>query len=199
MSSAAPTAPVPGRSGKASGPPGLVVRECPGERSASVVACRGQAQRLSDVALASFGVALPATARFTQGRGVTFIWTGPAQWLVEAAPGTEDIEALLAGPFGGLAAISEQSDSRVVLEVTGPRVRDVLAKGLAIDLHPDAFRTGDVAVTAIAHVGVHVRQTSDAPCYRLAVVRSFFGSFWHWLTASAAEFGCEVQPPGSGV
>jgi sarcosine oxidase subunit gamma len=189
---------VPGRTGKAGGPPGLIVRECPGQRSASLVARRGQAQRVSEAALAAFGVALPTTPRAVHGRSLTFAWAGPAQWLVDAPAGAEDIEVLLAGPFGALAAICEQSDSRVVVEVAGPRVRDVLAKGLPIDLHPEQFRSGDVALTAIAHVGVQLRQLSDAPSYRLAVVRSYFGSFWHWLASSAAEYGCEVLPPGAG-
>jgi methylglutamate dehydrogenase subunit D len=30
-----------------------------------------------------------------------------------------------------------------VLRITSPRVRDALAKGVAIDLHPRAFRPGD--------------------------------------------------------
>ena len=36
----------------------------------------------------------------------------------------------------GVAAVSDQSDARLVLRVSGPRVRDVLAKGVPVDLHP---------------------------------------------------------------
>ena len=82
-----------------------------------------------------------------------------------------------------------------MLELSGPRVRDVLAKGVPLDLHPVRFRDGDVALTAVAHVAVHLRQVSDAPAYRLSVPRSYFGAFWHWLASSAAEFGCEVAAP----
>lgn len=187
----------PGRSGRAAGPPGLVVRECGGERSASLVARRGAARRVSEAALAAFGVSLPATPRAVVAHGVTFLWAGPAQWIVEAAAADQEIEDFLGSAFSGLASICEQSDSRIVLEVAGPRVREVLAKGLPIDLHPEHFRTGDVALTAVAHVGVHLRQTTAAPSYRLAVARSYFGSFCHWLVSSAAEFGCEVVAPGT--
>lgn len=190
----------PGRTGRADGPPGLVVRECAYRRSASLIARRGAADRAAEAALAAFGVRLPTTPRAASGGGATFIWTGPAQWLVEMADGPEEIEARLAAAFGSLVSVCEQSDSRVVVEVAGPQVRAVLAKGLPIDLHPDRFRTGDVAITAVGHVGVHLRQTAEAPIYRLAVVRSYFGSFWHWLASSAAEFGCEVvvAAPGDG-
>jgi sarcosine oxidase subunit gamma len=174
------------------------VREVHGLRTASLVARRGAAQRLAEQCLATYGVALPSTPRAVEGRGATFIWAGPAQWLVELPPGPDEIEPLLTAAFGALASVSEQSDSRVLLEVSGPRVRDVLAKGLPIDLHPAAFRSGDVALTAVAHVGVQLRQVSDAPGYRLAVVRSYFGSFWHWLGSSAAEYGCEVLAPPHG-
>jgi methylglutamate dehydrogenase subunit D len=188
-----------GRTGKCSGPPGLIVLECSGERSASLVARRGAVQRLSEAALATFGVPLPMTPRAMPGCGFTFLWVGPAQWLVEAAAGEHELEALLRAAFGELASVCEQSDSRIVIEVAGPRVRDVLAKGLPIDLHPERFGTGDVALTVVGHIGVQLRQTTAAPSYRLAVARSYFGSFWHWLASSAAEFGCEVVAPGAGA
>jgi sarcosine oxidase subunit gamma len=185
----------PGRSGRADGAPGLIVRECVGQRLASLIARRGQAERASAAAARAFGVALPVAPRAVAGRGATFIWAGPGSWLVETGPELDDVEAFLGATFAGTASICDQSDSRVVLEVSGPRVRDVLAKGAPIDLHADQFSAGDVALTAIGHVGVHLRQVSAAPAFRLSVARSYFGTFWHWLSSSAAEFGCEVVAP----
>ena len=92
-----------------------------------------------------------------------------------------------------MASVFDLTDSRVVLEVSGPRIRDALAKLLPIDLHPAAFRPGDVAVTVASHIGVTVWQIDDAPRYRLAVARSYSGSFWRSLVAAAAEYGCEVS------
>ena len=83
----------------------------------------------------------------------------------------------------------------VLLELRGPRVRDVLAKGVSIDLHPRSFRTGDVAVTTASHLAVHLWQVADEPVYRVLVVRTWFDSLWRWLAASAAEYGCEVLEP----
>ncbi len=82
-----------------------------------------------------------------------------------------------------------------MLELAGPRVRDTLAKGIELDLHPHSFRLGDAAVTTASHIGVHLWQVADDPVYRLLVVRTYFGSFWNWLSASAAAYGCEVQAP----
>jgi len=182
-----------GRSGRRSGEPGLIVRECRDTDIASLVARRGQAPALSQAVWQTFGVSLPMTPRIAGARDVSFIWAGLDRWLVEIRSGTVGIESLLEEPLGHLAAICDQSDSRRTLDLRGPKVRDVLAKGLPIDLHATRFAEGDVAVTAISHIGVHLWQTSAQPVYRLSVTRSYFGSFWHWLASSAAEFGCEFQ------
>jgi sarcosine oxidase subunit gamma len=85
--------------------------------------------------------------------------------------------------------VSDQSDGYAVLRLGGRDVRSMLAKGIAVDLHPRVFRTGDAAVTQIAHMGVMLWQLDDRPTYEIAVFRSLAGSFWHWMAASAEEFG----------
>jgi heterotetrameric sarcosine oxidase gamma subunit len=88
-----------------------------------------------------------------------------------------------------LASVSDQSDGRVVVRVSGPHARDMLAKGVMVDLHPRAFRPGDVAVTSVAYIGAHLWQLDDTQTYELAVYRSFGVSFWRWLLEAGAEFG----------
>ncbi|MBS0393287.1 MAG: sarcosine oxidase subunit gamma [Proteobacteria bacterium] len=189
--------PAPGRGGRAGAEPGLIVRECAGLALASVLARRGALERASMAVRTAFGVDLPLAPRAADGRGVTFIWSGPAQWIAEF-PAPVDVETVLAAALGDAAAICDQSHSRLVIDVTGPRVREVLAKGVPVDLHPDAFEVGDVAVTSAHHVGLQLRQLSVAPAYRLSVPRSYAGSFWTWLEHSAAEFGYEVLPSAGG-
>jgi sarcosine oxidase subunit gamma len=76
-------------------------------------------------------------------------------------------------------------------------MRDALAKGCPIDLHPRAFAAGNAAITVIAHIGIHLwRLPFDDGLY-VALFRSMAGSFWSWLHASAAEFGLEVAPAGA--
>ena len=103
-----------------------------------------------------------------------------------------ELETRLAPVFAGLASVAEQSDGRTVLRIAGPKARDVLAKGLPIDLHPRVFRPGDTALTVAALIGVQIWQTNEAPTYELAVFRGFARSFWNFLTESAAEYGCEI-------
>ncbi|HEY9348096.1 MAG TPA: sarcosine oxidase subunit gamma family protein [Inquilinus sp.] len=99
----------------------------------------------------------------------------------------------LADAISTFAAVSDQSDGLAVLRVSGPQARDALIKGVGLDLHPRAFGPGDAAVTVIAHVGAQLWQLDNRPSYEVAVYRSFAGSLWRWLEASAAEFGCAVE------
>ena len=49
-------------------------------------------------------------------------------------------------------------------------MRDVLAKGVPLDLHPKAFKPGDVATTLVAYIGVQIDLLDDAtlPAHRAA-------------------------------
>ena len=182
-----------GRHGRRTGDPGVVVSEVRGVGLATITARKGRRGALVDAARAAFGVELPSEPRCVAARDIAFVWSGPDQWLAHWYPApAQGMEAALAEPFAGLGAIVDQSHGRTLLRITGPRVRDALAKGLAIDLHPREFKTGYAAVTAVAHIGVHLWQTDDGPTYELAVPRGFALSFWHWLEASSAEYGLEL-------
>jgi heterotetrameric sarcosine oxidase gamma subunit len=187
---------VPGRYGLAEGPPGLVVCERANLALASVIARKGQSGALSALVRSAYGIELPTAPRLAggptpEGRSVTFIWSGADQWL-GCAEGAADFEAELASALGKRAMIADQSDGRCVLGLSGPRVREILAKGVGIDLHARVFKPGDVALTMVAHMGVHLWQLDERPTYEVALFRSLAGSFWSWLSASAAEFGYEV-------
>lgn len=183
----------PGRSGRAEGPAGLCVAELSGFGLASVMARHGRAADAAQRAAVAYGVALPGARRSAHGAGATLLWTGPGHWLA-LLPQADDIETRLGAVFGDTAAVFDQSDSRVLLELRGARARDTLAKGVPVDLHPRVFAAGDVAITTAAHVGLLLWQVADDPVYRLLTVRTWFGSFAGWLTGSAAEYGCEVLP-----
>jgi methylglutamate dehydrogenase subunit D len=186
----------PGLLGRRAGAAGLVVRELTHFSLASVIARKGQAAIAAQATLQAHGAALPTTPTVTKGGELDFVWSGPGQWLALGAPGTATMEARLGAPLlGEYASVFDQGGSRNLLELRGPRVRDVLAKGMSIDLHPRAFRTGDVAVTTASHLAVHLWQVADDPVYRLLVVRTYFDSLWRWLALSAAEYGCEVETP----
>jgi methylglutamate dehydrogenase subunit D len=172
-------------------------RVCVCERTdlalASVLARRGADSTLASKVRETFGIELPMLPRRSAAGSLAFVWAGPGHWLAtcEGEAGHR-FEARLRTALAGLASISDQSDGRAVLRITGLCARDTLAKGLPVDLDPSVMQPGGALVSAIAHIGVHVWQLDAAPTYDCAISRSYAQSFWHWLEASAAEYGLTV-------
>lgn len=171
--------------------PGVVIRERTDEQSVGLAAFRGQLTALAEAVRAQWGIALPTAPRRVEAGRLAFIWMGPERWMVTGPEG-EDLEQALRAQLGPFAAITDQSDSRTVLRIQGPRTRDALAKLLPIDLHPRAFQPGDAALTVAAHVNVHLWQLDEAPTYEVAVFRSLADSFHHALCVAAAEYGVDA-------
>jgi len=183
---------VSGHYGRA-GATGVVIEEVTNLAFASVTAKREKRFALINAVNTAFGIVLPdGPRRVTRGH-MTFAGVGPDQWIA-SADGADAVgfAPRVRGRIGPFAAVSDQSDARLVLRVSGERVRDVLAKGVPVDLHPKAFEPGDVACTVVGYINTQIDMLDEAT-YQLAAPRSMAGSFWSWLTASAAEFGYEVR------
>lgn len=181
----------PGRTGNADGAAGATVSERKDLGVASIEGRKGQAAALKSAVKTAYGVDLPDGPVVAKGEDVSLIGTGPYQWL--AVSETLNNEALaddLAAALEGLGSVSDQSSSRAVLRLGGDRARDVLAKGLAVDLDPRIFPDGAAATASISHMGVLVWRSGDD--YDIVLFRSLAGSFWRWLESAAAEYGCDV-------
>jgi len=170
---------------------GVTLMPCDDFGLATVIARKAQATALAERVRSLFGIALPTGPKRVAEGKVAFVGMGPGQWLAveQASADPQAFAAKLNKDLAGLASISDQSDARAVIRVSGPAARQALAKGLPVDLHPRVFGPGDSALTQIALIGAHVWQIDEAPTYEIAVFRSLAGSFADWLIASAAEFG----------
>ncbi|WP_439543440.1 sarcosine oxidase subunit gamma [Hyphomicrobium sp.] len=156
---------------------------------ASIGASLGKSEALKAAIRNAYGVALPDKPGRVEGNGIAFVWAGPDQWLAVAERGTSrDLETEFKAALMGLASVVDHSDGRVVIRISGPRARDVLAKGVPVDLDPRAFRPGDAAITHASHIGVILWQLDDAPTYEVALFRSYADSFAHWIDEAATEF-----------
>ena len=189
----------PSRHGRQDGPAGVSVAERKGVALATVIARKDRHADLAEACLRTYGIALPSTPSFVAHDGLSFVWSGPGQWLAVAeaghaliGPGTHALASALATTFAGLASVTDQSDARGMLRLSGPRIRDTLAKGLNLDLHDRSFKPGDAAMTWCSLIDVQLWQLDATPAYDLIVARGFAGSLWHWLEESAAEYGMEV-------
>ena len=184
----------PGRFGKAGDAPAPVtIRERRDLQFHTLSANAGKDAGVAEAVLSATGLTLPDGPKAASKDGLAFIGTALGQWLVVAqGDGCAQFDALRRR-LAELATIVEQTDAKAVVEIYGPRVRETLAKGCIIDLHPRVFGPGDAATTPIALIDCQIWQINAGPTYLLAVPSSYAASFWSWLTSSAAEFGYEVE------
>lgn len=176
--------------------PGVTARECVDLTMFFVAARTGRAAALQEAVRAGLGLALPSTPARSAAGDLSALWIGPDQWLVSFHQDrSPDAERGLAAACSQQAGMVEVGDGRAVLRVSGPKARDVLAKGVPIDLHPSVFQPGHAASTVAAMIDIHLAQIDEDPTYEIVLFRSLAGSFWHWLESSSAEFGLAVTEP----
>jgi sarcosine oxidase subunit gamma len=113
------------------------------------------------------------------------LWLGPDEWLVLGPPGEgpEIVGVLEIALAGSHRSIVDVSANRVALELSGPRAKEILSKGCALDLHPRAWRPGMCAQTMLARAQVilHERPNSTG-----VLVRPSFADYLvDWLIDAA--------------
>jgi heterotetrameric sarcosine oxidase gamma subunit len=168
---------------------GVVAVERIGLAIATIILRPGKLHELSAAVTANFAIDLPVGAEWTANNGLALLGTGPGKWLAINDSRDTEFVSNLETQLEGLASVIEQSDGLGVLRLSGPALSETLAKGIQIDLVPDAFPTGSVAVTSIAHIGATLWKVGDQPTIDIAVARSLSNSFLHWLEVSASLCG----------
>lgn len=109
----------------------------------------------------------------------------PSEWLlVSRTLGAEHISDALAGTAG--ASVIDQSDGKVLLSIGGPAARTILAKCLAVDLHPDVFAIGQSANALICHVSGNIARTGEDE-FEIVTPRSFAVSVFEELLEMGRE------------
>jgi methylglutamate dehydrogenase subunit D len=184
----------PGRHGAdRPGGPGVVLAVRHPVSIVMVAARKDKAETLSAAMDSRFGLACPPGGESVTNADVALHWCGFEQWYAVSGSFAEGaLYETLRDDMAGLASVFDQSHGRVIFHLEGPRARDVLAKGTALDLHPRVFGPGRSAVTQMAHVGVHVAQVG-ADAFEVSLFRGFAESLWEWLGEMSDEFGYEVR------
>ena len=157
----------------------------------SVIAAKGKTTALAAALKKDFGLALPGMGQSAQARGLMMVGVQPDSRLV-VQPGGQGLAGKLDGKLGKLAMVTSQSHGRTLMRIAGPRARDVLSKGTAVDLHAQAFKPGMAAATQIGHVGVTIVCTG-ADSFDLITGSTFAAGFWDGLCELSLEWGYEVR------
>lgn len=166
------------------------------DRTRSIVNLRGDTSDTGFVAAvaATVGLGLPAHRGTTVAEHPRrIVQAGPDEWWVIGEPGSElGIASALKRSAGTRHhAVTDVSSGYVVLGLSGPPVRDVLAQGCPLDLHPRHFPIGACA-------GTHFFKTSvllwcvDDDGFELLVRSSFVGYVECLLESCTRECGMEM-------
>jgi len=137
--------------------------------------------------VASVAGALPTSNdQAGDSNGRTIFRTGPQSfWFV--GPDNDDLAAKLAGPGNHGAIVTPLSSSRTRISIEGRASRDLLRKGIPIDLHESVFTPGKFAMTGLHHTPVLLHCTAEQR-FELYVMRTFAMNVWEWLEDAALEF-----------
>lgn len=130
------------------------------------------------------GVELRAAPNAARGGFPRAICLGPNEWLVIGV-GSETIAQSVTDRATVLAA--DVSDGHYCLGVSGKQVRDLLAKGCSIDLHPGAFAVDCTARTLFAQVPVII-DCADNELFRLWFDISYRDYVRAWFADALIEF-----------
>ncbi len=148
-----------------------------------------------DAVAGVLGVGLPLTPNtVADGDEATVYWLCPDEWLiVTRADRQTALEGELRQALGERHfAVTDLSGGQTVLRLGGARLRDLLAKGCSLDLHPRRFRPGQCAQTLYAKAPVLLRAV-DAGTFEIIVRRSFADYLWRWLEDAGREYGLAVD------
>ena len=170
-----------------SGKPGLAFSEMVHLGKLNLRASKSASTQVKSV----IGCAFPtATNRFSSAGERHVVWLGPDEFLIicEADKDAELASTLESTLNTQHCAVTNITDALAAFHLKGAAVRQVLAKGCAIDLHPGSFASGDAAQTLLLHAAVTMLALSDNEL--IVICRTSFAPYMHdWLLDAALEYG----------
>lgn len=158
------------------------------------LACHaGNASRVARAFKTETGVALPKAGKTAWHEGMLILWSGLNQWFVQMdKANAAGAFAQLAPALNGRAAVTDQSDAFVMLELAGPLARETLARLCPIDLHPAVFKPGDTARTLAGHLAVQLALVGGGetgPVFQVLAARSSARDLVHDFEIAIASAG----------
>jgi len=173
------------------GKPGLVITEL---AHLGKINLRGGTDMLPAIRNHTGCTTLPASNRVVSVGDRHIVWLGPDEFLLLCEAGTEThLHSQLTLNMDGLhAAVTNVTDSLCALSLRGAAVRQVLAKGCALDLHPSQFGAGDCAQSLLAHAAVTLI-AGDGNRFTLICRTSFAPYVAEWLMDAGLEFGAAFK------
>jgi heterotetrameric sarcosine oxidase gamma subunit len=180
-----------GRDG-AGGERRLRVGEARGWRLVQVGGFPGAAMALATAVRPVLGTDLPnSVGEATAVSSRLFLKVGPEQFWIITRDNEDLARALESVVSPTVGSVTPLSHSRTCIWIDGPSSREVLATGIALDLHPDVFRRYCFALTGLHHTPLMILRSGESR-YELYALRTFALWTWEWLIDAALPFGYEI-------
>jgi sarcosine oxidase subunit gamma len=145
----------------------------------------------ADAAAKALGTALPTTPMTSAVSGETTVfWKAFDEWLIwtEDDAREQTLTALRDALSGVHKAMVDVSDYYTIIRVDGRLSRELLAKGCALDLHPDAFAEGNATGTGFHQAQIFITRT-DKDAFDLMIRWSVAEYLYDYLADGAREWG----------
>jgi heterotetrameric sarcosine oxidase gamma subunit len=136
------------------------------------------------------GWSLPAMGRVQVQVNRLALSVRPDRWLLLTTHNAKEEDAASwEKRLGGSAAVIDHSSGLAAFGLSGPSMRDVLARGCRVDLDPSAFPAGSAAATIVAQVPVVLGAVSSG--LLLLTPSTTARHLREWLAHTATPFGFE--------
>lgn len=166
------------------------ISEVCGGYLAQVDAFRGREVEVAERLAMAAGAVLPPLQHTVDAGGTRLYALAPGQSWWRAA--TEaPLRALAAELPAALGSVTLLSASRARFAVSGEGARELLARGIALDLDPREFVVGRCALTGLHHTPVLIER-SAADRYEIHALRTYAASIYEWLLDAAQPLGFDL-------
>src|SRR3990167_5291934 len=142
----------------------------------------------------ALGLELPVALTLVANGATSLQWLGPDEWLLIVPGGSEFAveQKLRAALDGQHIAVVNVSGGQTLVELKGPKVREMLMKSSIYDVHPSNFPVGKAVGTMFAKSQLVIRHTGE-DTWELVVRRSFADYIWLWMQDASAEYGLAIE------
>lgn len=156
----------------------LTLALLPEQEIVSIGPFKGHFDAVTGIVRETLGVMLSDSFQEETGSGAYAAFrAGHNQWFCRGPEGGS-LTAHLATLCEGHAAVTNQTDSRVTLLLSGPGASAIATKLVPVDLHPSVFKKGRVALTLAGHIPVVLICRESRLHYEFMVFRSLAQSLF---------------------
>ena len=136
------------------------------------------------------GLSFPSSLKSTSNFNTRILWMGPNNWLVFSS--VLDLLEKEKNKFNEAEfAITDVSHSRIIIELEGNLVNEVLKKGCPLDIN--SLKDGDCANSVYNGINITIDFISESPKkVRILGLRSYGESLHHSVTDACLEFGYDA-------